>query len=454
MELFRPEFVQCYPIALSPNTYKPWAQGMPDEEENRREIDHATRLLETVLVPTFARELTELVVDRGLGEAGELIRVDELLHEYGLNVRLMGLVLTHMTRGNPAHMHLLVEMVARVLKSEFRTMTRRRAQEVEMVAAEPHKALAAALFDLCFSQTPASDVFWNNLICSKLQSKFNLSRDSWSDFPENLKQHVFHDSKARTSLFNLAAQMVGVVFDEQVGRLVASEACLRLSQVVTYEMVVELVPIVRQLDFVAEARGWIYQSRGAEHESRGFFSSAKHFYGASLAAYRAALSRSPTNATLLRNIGEVMFRTARLQEAIAQKKRNLSMVVLDPDLPLVRQSTSYHVRAIKCDHSDPLNFGAYANLLENLRRWDEAEALYLQALTVNPNHVYLLVRYGQFLSHTRQLYEVADAFFTRAKNVTKAAVELSEKAGLAAAAAKTRSGRSVKRDDSASSEIL
>jgi tetratricopeptide (TPR) repeat protein len=451
VELFRPEFVQCYPIALSPNAYKPWAQGMPDEEENRAEIDHATKVLETVLVPTFARELTELVVDRGLGQGGELIRADELVHEYGLNVRLMGLVLTHMTRGNPAHMHLLVEMIARVLKAEFRSLTRRRSQELGMVADEPHKALAASLFDVCFAHTPASDAFWSNVVCGRLQSKFNLSRDSWSDFPENLKQHVFQDGKTRSSLFSLAAQMVGVVFDEHVGQLVASDVCLKLPKIVAYEMVVELVPIVRQLDFVAEARGWIYQARGAEHESRGFFSSAKHFYGASLAAYRTALSRSPTNATLLRNIGEVMFRSARLQEAILQKKRNLSMVVLDPELPMVRQSTSYHVRAIKCDHSDPLNFGAYANLLENLHRWDEAEALYLQALAVNPNHVYLLVRYGQFLSHTRQLYEMADAFFTRAKNVTKAAVDLSEQAGLAPA--KSRSGRLLGRDDSASIEL-
>ena len=82
-----------------------------------------------------------------------------------------------------------------------------------------------------------------------------------------------------------------------------------------------------------------------------------------------------------------------------------------------------------------MNYQAYAHFLENLGLNDHAEALYLQALLVNPNHVYILVRYGQFLSHTRQLYEIADLFFSRAKEVTNAAVEL---AGGQVAAKKKR----------------
>ncbi len=89
------------------------------------------------------------------------------------------------------------------------------------------------------------------------------------------------------------------------------------------------------------------QARGTEHESRGFFSTAKHFYNASMLAYSSALSRSPCNARLLRNTGEVVFKLGRyffyflfvlvfviyrslrrLDAAISQKKRNLSMVNL------------------------------------------------------------------------------------------------------------------------------
>lgn len=62
--------------------------GMPDEEENRREIDEATSVLENVLVPACAKELAEMVAEqRGSGgnhsdDVGAL-RVNEFLHEVG-----------------------------------------------------------------------------------------------------------------------------------------------------------------------------------------------------------------------------------------------------------------------------------------------------------------------------------------------------------------------------------
>lgn len=425
VELFRPEFVLCYPIPLSANAYKPCAQGMPDEAENREEIDEASRVLEQVIVPAFAKELTDLVLERGVGVNG-FIRVSELMHEYGINVRYLGQVMCQMNIGNPAHMLILVEMVARVIKNEHREMMRARSQQLKMVSSEPFVALTASLFNVVFCQTPASESFWSTIVSARLGSKFGCSKETWTDFPDSLKAHVFSDRAARMNLMYLLCQMIGVRFDEQCHRFV-SEGKLESVNVFSYESVRALEPVVRQMDFVAEARGWLYSARGAEHESRGFFNSARHFYSASVEAYKASLSRSPTNATILRSLGEVVFKAARLEAAVSQGKRNLAMVQLDPHSPPLQEAKSYYVRAIKSDASDALNFASYANFAENLGRVDAAEDLYLQALTVNPNHVYILVRYGQFLAHTLQLYEVADAFFTRAKEITAKASALSEK---------------------------
>ena len=405
VELFRPEFVQCYPTALSPNVYKPWAAGMPDEEESKSEIDEATRLLETVLIPTFAKDLTELVRERGAFANDSMLRANELMHEYGLNVRYLGYVLMQVTIGNPAHMLLLVEMVARVIKIEARSLMRKKAADVKIVTNEPHKALIAALFDLIFAANKSSKGFWKTFIVTRLQSKFGVSKVTWGDFPDDLRTHVLGNLTARMNLYSLLCEMIGVEFEDQQGVLI-KRACLQMQTIFSYESVKKIIPIVRQLDFVAEARGWLYQSRAAEHESRGFFSSAQHFYNASVDAYKAALSRSPVNSTILRQLGEVVFKVTRLESAQSQGKRNLAMVQLDPESINLRQSRSYFVRAIKVD-GDPINYQAYAQFLENLGLDDHAEALYLQALTVNPNHVYNLVRYGQFLSHSRQLYEIA-----------------------------------------------
>ncbi len=72
---------------------------MPDEEENRREIDEATSVLENVLIPACAKELTELVSEQSrnnnnddnnsstnnlTGDSVSLVsplRVNEFLHE-------------------------------------------------------------------------------------------------------------------------------------------------------------------------------------------------------------------------------------------------------------------------------------------------------------------------------------------------------------------------------------
>jgi tetratricopeptide (TPR) repeat protein len=94
-------------------------------------------------------------------------------------------------------------------------------------------------------------------------------------------------------------------------------------------------------------------------------------------------------------------------------------VHLDANSSVLLEAKSYLARAIKADSNDPLNFGMFAHYWETLGNYDCAEALYLQALTVNPSHIHLLVRYGQFLSHTRELYEVAEAFFNRAKGKRK-----------------------------------
>jgi tetratricopeptide (TPR) repeat protein len=421
VELFRPEFIQSYPVSLSSNAYKSWAAGMPDDEENRLEVDEATRWLETVLIPTFAKDLTVLVTER---ERAGSLRINELMHEYGLNVRCLGLVLIQMTISNQAHMLLLVEMIARVLKIELRAQMRKKEAKLKLVTNEPYKALVAAFFDLIFAKTKASDTFWTGFITQKLEQKFGISKITWSDFPEYLKGHVFEREKARIKLFDLLCQMTGAVFVPQVPLMIRT-AYTKLDRIFTYETVVELKPVIKQLDFMSEARGWLYQARGGEHESRGFFSSAKHFFSASMQAYKTALSRSPVNATLLRSLGEVTFKFARLESAIAQSKRNLSMVQLDLESPLLQQAKSYFVRAIKAQ-SEPINFATYAHFMENLQMYDRAEALYLQALTVNPNHVYILVRYGQFLSHTRNLYEIADLFFARAKAITAAAIEMTK----------------------------
>lgn len=239
------------------------------------------------------------------------VRVNELMHEYGLNVRFMGHVLIQMTRGNPAHMLLLVEMIARVLKMELRAMLRRKASELKMMADDPHKSLVAAFFDLVFADSRRSEQFWNGFVCHRLVAKFGVSRETWSDFPDSLRAHVMGDTTARGHLFTLLCSMAGVVFVASAAALVASAPTTRLKSLFSYDMVQELVPVIRQLDFVAESRGSIYQARGTEHESRGFFSSAKHFYGASMTAFRSALSRSPTNSVLLRNTGEVVFKLAR-----------------------------------------------------------------------------------------------------------------------------------------------
>lgn len=245
---------------------------------------------------------------------------------------------------------------------------------------------------------------------------------TWRDFPDDLRSYMLVDGDARLQLFDLLCSYTGCVFRPSARALLTSDAaCAKCLPLFAFDSCAELQPRVRQLDFVAEARGFLYQVRGAEQESRGFFQSAQYYYSASVDSYKSALLRSPTNAALLRSLGEAVLKATRLRAAVLQGVRNLSMVTMDVESSSIQEARSYFSRAIKADSSDPLNFGIFAHFWEALHEYDKAEALYLRALQSDPNNIHILVRYGQFLSHTRELYEVAEAFFNRAKMLTQSA---------------------------------
>jgi hypothetical protein len=94
-EMLRHEYVKTYPVPLCPDAYSRFVMAMPDFEDHNREVDEATYALLHHRIPEFAEVLKQrfhLYMDRVHGTP-EDFPLSSLLHEHGINVRYMGLVL-------------------------------------------------------------------------------------------------------------------------------------------------------------------------------------------------------------------------------------------------------------------------------------------------------------------------------------------------------------------------
>ncbi len=136
-----------------------------------------------------------------------------------------------------------------------------------------------------------------------------------------------------------------------------------------------------------------------------------------------ALHSSPTDPQLLSTMGNILFEHAK----------KLAMVnPQDPQVaPHLQRCKQYFQSAIRYDSNNFLIFRDYAIFLEHLEDLDGAEEYYLRSLTLNPNQMEGLRRYGAFLRTFRRDHDAATPFFDRYKVICEQFAEgLSDKSGM------------------------
>lgn len=82
------------------------------------------------------------------------------MHQAGINIRFMGRVRSHLLRPDLRRI-LLLDMVARLLKTHLNAALRKKMEEVRLSLEEPYKTVVADFFNRLTQESEVSSNYWN-----------------------------------------------------------------------------------------------------------------------------------------------------------------------------------------------------------------------------------------------------------------------------------------------------
>jgi hypothetical protein len=153
-ELLRPELVASNIVPLSSDALTAWGRNDDKAEDHNEEVRQATMNLYTTVVPSFAQFLDGLSDD-----SFSKIRLTEELHRHGINVRHLGFVRTHATNES-VRRKILLECVARSMKSDIQTLLRNKNRELMIPSDEPYRKVALQFLNSALARHPP---FWEHI---------------------------------------------------------------------------------------------------------------------------------------------------------------------------------------------------------------------------------------------------------------------------------------------------
>lgn len=168
--LFRPEFLRSYKCPLSPDAFSNFDKCDPNREVHRKEIAEATQALQEHIV----RIVTNMESTCAFTDKTKPQQFIDLLHKAGINLRYLPLVRTR--TGPYLKTFVMLEMIARGIKTHLREILRAAVREQMTMALQPLRASIVDQFNIMLGNAPdrkrESTVFWSNLH-SKLMVQFD-----------------------------------------------------------------------------------------------------------------------------------------------------------------------------------------------------------------------------------------------------------------------------------------
>jgi tetratricopeptide (TPR) repeat protein len=417
---FRPEFVRAHSTPLSADACSMF--GRHQASEHDREIVEATSYLKNTHIPDVARKVVAEAED-----ARDIVffSLSEALHRRGVNMRYLGLVHHELLRFRTdcrLQDISLIEMCARVVKNKLRGRMRSVLKSLKDPSEAPFNDLTMEEYNTIFGQNVGTFGFWNDYVPAMLIENFSVTRE---DLPEDLELYM------RTLLFSKRTAgkwllmvrvnaMTGIEIEPAVMEQLQREPKMfDRAEVLDYLDVIGLRERVKHLNIINHAKGEFYYLKGLMRHNH---SSSIEYFEKAEKCLEDALHSSPTDPQLLSTMGNILFEHAK----------KLSMVnPHDPQVtPHLQRGKQYFQSAIRYDSNNFMIFRDYAIFLEHLEDLDGAEEYYLRSLTLNPNQMEGLRRYGAFLRTFRGDPDAATPFFDRYKVICEQFAEgLGDKSG-------------------------
>mmetsp|Transcript_45725 Transcript_45725/g.115084 ORF Transcript_45725/g.115084 Transcript_45725/m.115084 type:complete len:937 (+) Transcript_45725:35-2845(+) len=427
--LFRPEFVKAYPHPLCPDAYSGFILADPNPKKHNGEIQEATKLLTEETIPRFGKDMSWIVLEAKEKNQLANLRVSEILHSQGINIRYIGLVVQHVRveeKFKVMKTLLIAEAIARVIKNFIRAQLRQKMKKFRQPLEAAYRNQVVSYMNLVFGSSPDSESHWNNAIKPELALRFSVG-SPWTDASYNLR-NVFTDLNTpdldpRFLIFVRVRALTGLRFSQIAMQKFEKIRAASLNVYDTVQPfdgtdVEEVGERVKHMGIVNEAQGTFYYYKGLAAKARGDVAGATHFYLLSIQKYEEALNSNPNNKNILRNVGLAWSKMIELQK-VGSRSTGGEGVKFNVSDPQVIETDRYFIRSIAADDRDPYTLYSYAKFLWRCSRMERAKDFFLRALSMDANYVACLRDYGHFLMEQGKA-DVAEKFIMTADQIEEA----------------------------------
>jgi hypothetical protein len=194
--LLRLEFVRQSPVPLSSDSFTSFDRS-DQQKTNNREITDIYFQFISQKIPKFA----EFLKSSGLLYSFSRQVLIQQMHQWGINVRYLGLLRSHLS-GTDLSKRILIEMIARVSKNFLRKRLRQAHSERRSV-----EQVVADYLNLLFGNNSASLLFWRFFIKTQIESKFG--KYCFALAPEELR--LDYDLRTQFTRFDLLGSLKEVI---------------------------------------------------------------------------------------------------------------------------------------------------------------------------------------------------------------------------------------------------
>ncbi|KAL6071144.1 hypothetical protein QOT17_006386 [Balamuthia mandrillaris] len=222
--LLRPNHVASNPHPLSPDACSGFESNSSQKEGNIAEVRAATHRLQFQVLPTLVEDIA-----KGLVLVDNEAQLSPLLHQQGVNMRYLGLLLALLlskekeSRSNPAvaaaSSIVLTEMISRVAKNELREILR--SVDLKKGMEKAQQAIVSYFNMILGEEGSRSEVWWKTQV--KVQAMLKYGYYGFSFTPDitaahfDLRQkisklHLFQSLQRNTGVkFNLDTQLRSII---------------------------------------------------------------------------------------------------------------------------------------------------------------------------------------------------------------------------------------------------
>ena len=171
--LLRPELLRRSDVPpLSSDAFTGFSAKDPNRSELNKNVELATKIMFEKAIPETATRLDELLDNKNnIKNFSSLIL--NSMHQWGVNLRHLGVVRAKMTKTLPRIL-VLTEMCVRVIKDYIREKSRECAMKLTTSHERPFYTLLVHCFNTILNSSSESISFWGSLLPSLLSKKYRM----------------------------------------------------------------------------------------------------------------------------------------------------------------------------------------------------------------------------------------------------------------------------------------